>query len=106
MLQIYHRSTIMYQDSRKKGCDAVSTIEHSKLVISAAHRFVKRFNLTQPAVGVHIRGERLLRDSPKNIEYSFDCLQQLYNLLHNHSVDNYFPENVNVFHDLGEYGQL
>ena len=86
----------------EKGCYVV-TIEHSKLVISAAPRFVKHFNLTQPAVGVHIRGERLLRDA-HNIEYSIDCLQQLYNLLHNHSVDNYFPENVYVFHDLGEYG--
>ena len=92
--------------TREKGCDAVYTIEHSKLIISAAHRFVERFNLTQPAVGVHIRGERLLRDAPKNIEYSFDCLQQLYNLLHNHSVGNYFPENVYVFHDLGEYGSI
>ena len=89
-----------------KGCSATRTIKHSDLVISAAHRFVERFNLTQPAVGVHIRGERLLRDSNWNIEYSIDCLQQLYNLLHNHSVDNYFPEKVYVFHDLGEYGSI
>ena len=88
-----------------KGCDDFHTIEHSNLVISAAHRFVERFNLTQPAVGVHIRGERLLRNSNWNIEYSIDCLQQLYNLLHNHSVDNYsFPKTVHVFHDMGGYG--
>ena len=81
------------------------TLEHSKLVISAAHSFVERFNLTQPAVGVHIRGERLLRDSNWNIEYSIDCLQQLYNFLYNHSVmGNSFPEKVYVFHDLGKYG--
>ena len=80
------------------------TLEHSKLVISAADGFVERFNLTQPAVGVHIRAEKLLRNSNWNIEYSIDCLQQLYNLLHNHSVDNHFPEKVYVFHDLGKYG--
>ena len=56
-----------------KGCSATRTIEHSNLVISAAQQFVKRFNLTQPAVGVHIRGERLLRDSNWNIEYSIAC---------------------------------
>ena len=88
-----------------KGCYGAFTLEHSKLVISAAHHFVERFNLTQPAVGVHIRGEKLLRDAHWNIEYSIDCLQQLYNFLHNHSViGNSFPEKVYVFHDLGKYG--
>ena len=87
-----------------KGCDDFHTIEHSNLVISAADRFVERFDLTQPAVGVHIRGERLLRNSNWNIEYSIDCLQ-LYNFLHNRSVDNYsFPKTVHVFHDMGGYG--
>ena len=88
-----------------KGCYGAFTLEHSKLVISAAHHFVECFNLTQPVVGVHIRGERLLRDAHWNIEYSIDCLQQLYNFLHNHSViGNSFPEKVYVFHDLGKYG--
>ena len=89
------------------GCSDTHTIEHSQLVISAADHFVKHFNLTEPAVGVHIRGERLLRDSNWNIEYAVDCLQQLHNFLHNRSVDNNsFPENVYVFHDLGQYGSV
>ena len=88
------------------GCSATRTIKHSDLVISAAHRFVERFNLTQTAVGVHIRGERLLRDSKWNIKYSIDCLQQIYNFLQDHSVSYPVPKPVYVFHDLGRYGSV
>ena len=68
-----------------KDCYGGFTLEHSQMVISAANHFLKQFNLTQQAVGVHIRGERLLRDSNWNVTVSIDCFQQLYNLLHDHS---------------------
>ena len=90
-----------------RDCSATRTLKHSNLVISAARDFVKHFNLTQQAVGVHIRGERLLRDSNWNIEYGIDCLQQLHNLLHNHTImgdSSHYP--VYVFHDLGHYGSV
>ena len=87
--------------------DTRTTIEHSNLVISASNHFMKHFNLTQQAVGVHIRGERLLRDSNWNIEYGIHCLQQLHNFLHNHTVmgdSSHYP--VYVIHDLGHYGSV
>ena len=105
---IGHSSYFPYVSGFKaKDCHGGFTLEHSQMVISAADDFVEHFNLTQQAVGVHIRGEKLLIDSNWNVTYSIDCLQQLYNFLHDHSENQVsFPDKVYIFHDLDEYGSI
>ena len=73
--------------------------------MSATNQFVKRFSLTRPAIGVHVRGERLMRDSDFNAAYSIDCLKQLRKLLQSLTSTNRCM-SVYIFHDVGEYGSI
>ena len=79
-------------------------IQHSDTVIKAAQQFAETLNQVRPVIGVHIRAERLLRDS-KGGSYHTDCLQHLKTLLQllTNSI-NATRDNVHLFHDLGKYG--
>ena len=87
------------------GCSSIHTIKHSEGVVSATNQFVKQFSLTRPAIGVHVRGERLMRDSDYNAAYSIDCMKQLRKLLQSLTSTNR-SMSVYIFHDLGEYGSI
>ena len=77
-------------------------MHHSKAVIEAAHDFSQSLNQTQPVIGVHIRGERLLIATKGNFSH---CLRQLTTLLKTLTNTSKIPsERVNVFHDLGDFG--
>ena len=83
------------------ACGARS-MHHSKAVIEAAHDFSQSLSQTQPLIGVHIRGERLLIDTKGNF---YHCLHQLTTLLKTLTNTRKIPsERVYVFHDLGDFG--
>ena len=83
-------------------CGTARTMHHSKAVIEAAHNFSQSLNQTQPVIGVHIRGERLLINTKGNF---YHCLHQLTTLLKTLTNTSKIPsERVNVFHDLGDFG--
>ena len=87
-------------------CD-LNALQASNLVIKAAHNFSLHVNLSQPQIGIHIRGERLLIDSHGNTSYYITCLEQLKTLLKT-ILSHYGGTNKNVvaFHDLGPYGSI
>ena len=81
---------------------SISTIDHSKAVIQAAKEFTQTRSKIRPVIGVHVRGERVLIDFKDNYKH---CIEQLKTLLL--AITNSTKttrHNVQVFHDLGNYG--
>ena len=77
-------------------------IRHSKVVVEAARTFSQSLNQTQPVIGVHIRGEKLLLATKGEFSH---CFHQLIDCLRKLTKSRKIPhESVNVFHDLGSYG--
>ena len=81
-------------------------IQHSETVIKAAQQFAKTLNQVRPVIGVHIRAERLLKDS-KGGSFHTDCLKELKALLQSiKNSANATRDNFHLFHDLGKYGTI
>jgi hypothetical protein len=83
-----------------RSCHSVMGISHSTAVINASRTFAQSLNDTPtlPIIGVHIRGERILRDYKGNFT---DCFQQLSERLRELSA---LSSQVRVVHDLGPGG--
>ena len=79
------------------------SLYHSRAVIEAAHKFSLSLKQTQPVIGVHIRGERLLHNTKGN--FSYCMLHELTTWLQTLTTTNKIPrERIYVIHDLGSYG--
>ena len=78
------------------------SINHSQAVLEATHDFSESLNQTRPVIGVHIRGERLLRSTKGNYSH---CMRQLTTCLQTLTTTKKIPsKRVYVIHDLGSYG--
>ena len=77
-------------------------VKHSETVINATLEFSQTMNRAQPVIGVHIRGERLLR---RDTDFTH-CLRELSNFLRDGYIANATDDKVHLFHDLGEYGTM
>lgn len=97
----YFMPEFVWDDSK---C-GIRTVQHSKMVIEAAHQFSQSLNRTRPVIGVHIRGERLLTDNKGSTSYYMHCLRQLKTLLQTLTgSSNTARQRISMFHDLGVYG--
>ena len=82
-----------------RPCQNINLIKRSERVIHSSLLFSQSLNDSDTGiiVGVHIRGERLLRDYKGSVS---DCLEELESHL-----ESYPPEvRIRIVHDLGEYG--
>ena len=83
-------------------CYDFETCPLSQSVVSAAQQFRESLNETRPVVGVHIRGERLIRTLKGDY---MKCLTELKKLINSGSVGNFISNgSLYVFHDLGKCG--
>ena len=86
-------------------CD-VYLVNHSKVILEATKQFAKSLSQIRPVIGVHIRGERLIRTSGGS-SYYLECLRELKNRLHSLvKSTNAAHDSVHIFHDLGPYGSV
>ena len=85
-----------------RPCQRIDFIKHSQAVIDSSLTFSQNLNnsINSIVIGVHIRGERLLRDYKGSIP---DCLSELDALLHSYTL-KLSKVSVRIIHDLGEYG--
>ena len=83
-------------------CYDFETCPFSQSVVSAAQQFRESLSEMHPVVGVHIRGERLIR----NFEGDYmKCLTELKKLINSDNVSNLISKgSLYLLHDLGEYG--
>ena len=79
------------------------TLPYSEAVLTAAAQFAQKINSPRPIIGVHIRGERLLRDFKGNVSRCVQCLAELKSFLSRRPA-KVAKEQVHVFHDLGYFG--
>ena len=80
----------------------IYTVDHSKAVIQAAREFSQTRSKIRPVIGVHVRGEWILKDFKNNYKH---CIEQLKTLLLALTDStNTTRDSVQVFHDLGMYG--
>ena len=83
-------------------CYDFETCTLSQSVVGAAQQFRESLNETRPVVGVHIRGEQLIRYFKGDY---MKCLKGLKKLINSDSVRNLISKgSLYLFHDLGEYG--
>jgi hypothetical protein len=85
-----------------RPCSVIQTLSASAAVVNASHMFAQSLKDSRkhPLIGVHIRGERLLKEYKGNF---VNCFQNLRHLLHN-SGWNSSSVQVRVVHDFGKYG--
>ena len=82
-------------------CYDYETCPFSQSVVSATQQFRESLNETHPVVGVHIRGEQLIRFKGNYKK----CLTELNKLINSDSVSNLVSKgSLYLLHDLGEYG--
>ena len=85
-----------------RRCQRVDTIRHSVAVRNASQLFAQSLGDTRHGlrIGVHIRGERLLKEYKGSVEH---CIDLLGHFVHNSSW-NESNVVVHIVHDLGHYG--
>ena len=84
-------------------CYDFETCALSQSVVGAAQQFRESLSEMHPVVGVHIRGERLIRNFKGDY---MKCLTELNKLINSDSVSNLNISKGSLYllHDLGEYG--
>ena len=88
-----------------RPCQSIDYIKHSQAVIYSSKLFSQSLNdnnANATTVGIHIRGERLLKEYNGDISH---CFQELEILLHS-ITSNVSRLGVRIVHDLGEYGTM
>ena len=85
-----------------RRCETVDTIRHSVAVRNASQLFAQSLSDTRHGlrIGVHIRGERLLKGYKGSVDH---CINLLGHFVHN-SIWNESNVVVHIIHDLGHYG--